>query len=119
MLLSPQPLCPSAFMSAGHGTSITLTAYVSGGGPSSAAAFVEANPAPPPAGPNTLDTILILRLEDGADIFISLRGTFLPSCYGMDLDRWVLLSMVMWASNSAQQRHRQGIRQTAAEGAAG
>lgn len=75
-------------MSAGHGTSITLTAYVSGGGPSSAAAFVEANPAPPPAGPNALDTILILRLEDGADIFISLRGTFLPSCCGMDLDRW-------------------------------
>jgi hypothetical protein len=80
-------LCPSASTSAGHGTSITLTAYVSGGGPSSAAAFVDANPAPPPAGPNTLDTILILRLEDGADVFISLRGTFLPSCYGMDLDR--------------------------------
>jgi hypothetical protein len=71
----------------GQGTDITLTAHVCGGGPNSACAFLDANPAPAPASPNTLDTILILRLEDGADVFISLRGTFLPSCYGMDLDR--------------------------------
>lgn len=71
----------------GQAATIRLTAHVSGAGPSSACTFIDANPAPAPGCPNTLDTILILRLEDGADVFVSLRGTFLPSCYGMDLDR--------------------------------
>lgn len=90
-----QPLCPPWLLISqqegeveqGQAATIRLTAHVAGGGSNSAAAFIDANPAPAPACPNTLDTILILRLEDGADVFISLRGTFLPSCYGMDLDR--------------------------------
>lgn len=95
------PLCRcccrfSTSCSAAQATSISLTAHIAGGGPSSTCSFIDANPPPAPAGPNTLDTILILRLEDGADIFISLRGTFLPSCYGMDLDRWVV--WMLWLS---------------------
>lgn len=83
------PLHPH--VAAGQGISITLTAQVMGGGRSSASAFIDANPPPHPTPPSTLDTILILRLEDGADTFISLRGTYLPSCYGMDLDRLLTL----------------------------
>jgi hypothetical protein len=76
---------------AGETATITLTAFVSGGGPASAAAHIAANPAPPPAPINTLDTILILRLEDGADSFISCHGSLLPSCFGMDLDALLTL----------------------------
>jgi hypothetical protein len=86
-LLAHAAMHPASIPTAGQAATIRLTAHVAGGGPNSAAAFIDANPAPAPACPNTLDTILILRLEDGADVFISLRGTFLPSCYGMDLDR--------------------------------
>jgi hypothetical protein len=78
-------------MLAGETATITLTAFVSGGGPASAAAHIAANPAPPPAPINTLDTILILRLEDGADSFISCHGSLLPSCFGMDLDALLTL----------------------------
>ena len=40
---------------------------------------------------NTLDAILILRIEDGSDSFISLTGSFLRSCFGMDLDALITL----------------------------
>jgi hypothetical protein len=78
-------------MLAGETATITLTAFVSGGGPASAAAHIAANTAPPPAPINTLDTILILRLEDGADSFISCHGSLLRSCFGMDLDALLTL----------------------------
>ncbi len=52
-----------------------------GGGGSAAAAS-----SPLPLAPAALDTILVLRVEDGADAFISCRGTALPSCFGADLD---------------------------------
>lgn len=79
------------------------------------AAFLSTNPPPPSSDPNTLDTILILRLEDGADIFISLRGTLLPSCFGMDLDRLLTCgdSPVLAVENldaEGQQLLRQGLQ---------
>ncbi|KAF8068242.1 Ocrl [Scenedesmus sp. PABB004] len=75
----------------GESATITLTALITGGGPSSAAAQLAAAPAPPGGPAGGLDTILILRLEDGTDSFISCRGTALPSCFGMDLDALLAL----------------------------
>jgi hypothetical protein len=115
---------------AGETATITLTAFVSGGGPASAAAHIAANPAPPPAPINTLDTILILRLEDGADSFISCHGSMLPSCFGMDLDALLTLggSPVLAAEDlqqgqgKGQQLLQQGLARVqlplAAEGTA-
>lgn len=86
------PACSCCgFTTAGCTANITLTAFINGGGPNSAAAHLAANPAKPPAPINTLDTILILRLEDGADSFISIHGAFLPSCFAMDLDALLTL----------------------------
>jgi hypothetical protein len=125
----PLPTHTQTHTHTGQGATITLTACVTGGGPHSACAYINANPAPAPASPNTLDTILILRLEDGADSFISLRGTFLPSCYGMDLDRLLTLGdspvlAVEQLDAEGQQLLQQGLQPppqlpAAALGAAG
>jgi hypothetical protein len=108
---------------AGKTATITLTAFVSGGGPASAAAHIAANPAPPPAPINTLDTILILRLEDGADSFISCHGSLLPSCFGMDLDALLTLggSPVLTADDlqQGQGKGQQLLQQGLAAAAAG
>lgn len=106
---------------AGQSTSIGLTAVVSGGGPGSASAFIDSNPPPPPSDPYTLDTILILRLEDGADVFISLRGTYLPSCFGTDLDRLLTLGdgpvvAVEQLGPEGQQLLQQGLQPPALPG---
>ena len=34
---------------------------------------------------DALDDILILHLENGKDFFISISGTFVPSCFGLDI----------------------------------
>nr|XP_023690270.1 inositol polyphosphate 5-phosphatase OCRL-1-like isoform X1 [Paramormyrops kingsleyae] len=38
------------------------------------------------SGEDTLDDILVLHLDRGKDYFISLSGTYLPSCFGMSLE---------------------------------
>lgn len=124
-----QPLCPpwlvisqeEGEVQQGQSTSIGLTAVVSGGGPGSASAFIDSNPPPPPSDPYTLDTILILRLEDGADVFISLRGTYLPSCFGTDLDRLLTLGdgpvvAVEQLGPEGQQLLQQGLQPPALPG---
>ncbi|WIA30979.1 hypothetical protein OEZ86_001026 [Tetradesmus obliquus] len=111
----------------GETVSITLTAFVSGGGPASAAAHIAANPPPPPAPINTLDTILILRLEDGADSFISCHGSLLPSCFGMDLDALLTLgdspvlseTELQQGQGKGRQLLQQGLQRVAAAAAAG
>uniref|UniRef100_A0A383VSK7 Rho-GAP domain-containing protein n=1 Tax=Tetradesmus obliquus TaxID=3088 RepID=A0A383VSK7_TETOB len=111
----------------GEAVSITLTAFVSGGGPASAAAHIAANPPPPPAPINTLDTILILRLEDGADSFISCHGSLLPSCFGMDLDALLTLgdspvlseTELQQGQGKGRQLLQQGLQRVAAAAAAG
>lgn len=109
----------------GETASITLTAFVSGGGPASAAAHIAANPPPPPAPINTLDTILILRLEDGADSFISCHGSLLPSCFGMDLDALLTLgdspvlseTELQQGQGKGRQLLQQGLERVAAAAA--
>lgn len=38
------------------------------------------------SGEDTLDDILVLHLDRGKDYFVSLSGTYLPSCFGMSLE---------------------------------
>jgi phosphatidylinositol-bisphosphatase len=42
------------------------------------------------AGREVLDDILILRLENGRDYYITVKGTYARSCFGMSLDELVL-----------------------------
>jgi inositol polyphosphate 5-phosphatase INPP5B/F len=42
------------------------------------------------AGREVLDDILIMRLENGRDYYIEVKGTFARSCFGMSLDELVL-----------------------------
>ncbi|KAG5517968.1 hypothetical protein PMAC_000423 [Pneumocystis sp. 'macacae'] len=39
------------------------------------------------SGEDSLDDILILHLKNGGDFFISIQGVFLPTCFGMSLER--------------------------------
>jgi len=106
-------------MVAGATACISLTACIAGGGPGSAAACIAAStPRTPPAVNTCVDTILILRLEDGADSFVSIHGTCLPSCFGMDLD--VLLTLgssplvaVEQLGEEGQRLLQQGLEQPA------
>jgi inositol polyphosphate 5-phosphatase INPP5B/F len=41
-------------------------------------------------GREVLDDILILRLENGRDYYITVKGTYARSCFGMNLDELVL-----------------------------
>jgi inositol polyphosphate 5-phosphatase INPP5B/F len=42
------------------------------------------------AGREVLDDILILRLENGRDYYITVKGTYARSCFGMNVDELVL-----------------------------
>jgi phosphatidylinositol-bisphosphatase len=42
------------------------------------------------AGREVLDDILILRLENGRDYYITVKGTYARSCFGMSMDELVL-----------------------------
>lgn len=42
------------------------------------------------SGREVLDDILILRLENGRDYYITVKGTYARSCFGMNLDELVL-----------------------------
>jgi len=44
------------------------------------------------AGREVLDDILILRLENGRDYYITVKGQFARSCFGMSVDELVLYS---------------------------
>src|SRR4051794_24192973 len=37
-------------------------------------------------GTETLDEILVIRLENGRDYFVAVAGTFLRSCFGTSID---------------------------------
>ena len=107
-----QPLAPpwlqlapeEGAVAAGERRELGLTVLISGG-----AAAVELANAPPAAGGGSsggkkqqeqqhkqqqqqqpsaegvLDAILILRIEDGSDAFVSVTGLFVRSCFGRDL----------------------------------
>jgi hypothetical protein len=69
---------------------LRLTAYIAGGPASDAVASAPPPPPPrggplPPAAEAALDAILILRIEDGSDAFISVSGSYVRSCFGRDL----------------------------------
>ena len=63
-------------MAVGGAASITLRACVAGG-PGGAVEKVVAE------DKCSLDCILVLRIEGGNDVFLSLLGRFLPSCFGL------------------------------------
>lgn len=44
------------------------------------------------SGREVLDDILILRLENGRDYYITVKGTFARSCFGMSADELVMYS---------------------------
>jgi phosphatidylinositol-bisphosphatase len=39
------------------------------------------------AGGRTIDDIIILEIKNGRHIFLSLQGSFQPTCFGQSLDR--------------------------------
>jgi hypothetical protein len=87
-----QPVCPpwlsisslEGCVEAGVTQDIDLTVCIEGGAGGAVGPLLGVTN-------NTLDAILILRIEDGSDIFVSLTGNFLRSCFGMDLDALITL----------------------------
>jgi len=58
------------------------------------------------AGVDTLDDILVLRLEHGRDHFVCVSATMLPTCFGMDLARLVRTHSPAAASRDEQEALR-------------
>lgn len=63
-------------MPVGGTASLTLRACVVGGPSGAAEAVVSEQRC-------CLDCILVLRVEGGNDVFLSLAGRYLPSCFGL------------------------------------
>lgn len=66
----------------GGAATLTLRACVAGGPGGSAEAVVSEQQ-------GRLETVLILRVEGGNDIFLTLSGSYTPSCFGLG---WVTLA---------------------------
>jgi hypothetical protein len=117
---------------AGGAREVALTACVTGGAAS--AALAAAPPPPPPRGGRgggggpaaaaaaaaaevPLDAILILRIEDGSDAFISVSGSYVGSCFGRDLSDLASLGPAPAAPRAALSAAALALREAA--GAAG
>lgn len=131
---STQSLNPAHSSAPGATKELQLTILISGG--PSAASLLAAPPAgaPPPkrapgggaaAAPapeasaeGALDCILILRVEDGSDTFISVSGSFVRSAFGRDLDTLAALGPAPAAPAAALGDAARRLRQEALDAGA-
>lgn len=65
--------------------------------------LVDAMSAPPlNAGEDALEDILILHLDNGKDLFVSVSASYVPTCFATSLDRLTRLSHPIRAVNVAE-----------------
>ncbi|CDH48521.1 domain-containing protein [Lichtheimia corymbifera JMRC:FSU:9682] len=56
--------------------------------------------APLNEGNQQIDTVLVLRLENGKDLYIVVKGRYIPTCLGIHLDRLALMSLPVSSMSS-------------------
>ena len=68
--------------------------------------------APLNEGNQQIDTVLVLRLENGKDLYIVIKGRYIPTCLGIRLDRLALMSLPVSSTNSDSDPNKKSNNST-------
>lgn len=91
--------CLTFFYSQGEKTKLYLRIWID-----------SAVSAPLNEGNQQIDTVLVLRLDNGKELYIVVKGRYIPTCLGIHLDRLALMSLpVSSMNNNSDKKNNQTI----------